>query len=274
MGEKERKEDVQTASNEAPTEQTLPTRPEVSCCANLSVLFSASGAFISFLCVLFAREDFHGLACTYLLAFICLVTAGILGIAGLISILLSKGKRCGLKRNIVALVITALGLWLGVILARFYVDGMTAMYSAVRMKQLSYSLVMYENDHGCMSDPEQWCDLLLQNDYTRENDFKPYSDGCPYAFNKHLIGCSLEDIPGDVVVLFESKHTGWNQVGGAELLATTEYRPQRSWGYWQVVSALGEGDLGIGSFVLFGNGNIERVKPEEYDTLRWHVPQD
>jgi len=44
----ERKETLQAASNEESTEQTLPPRPKVSRCTNISVLFLILSAVIFF----------------------------------------------------------------------------------------------------------------------------------------------------------------------------------------------------------------------------------
>lgn len=98
------------------------------------------------------------------------------------------------------------------------------------------------------------------------------SGECHYALNKHVIGYSTI-IPDDVVILFESKHAGWNQIGGEELMATTEYQPG-SWLYLRLAKATGAKNLSRGCYVCFGGGHVEWVKPEEYDTLRWQVPQN
>ncbi len=62
---------------------------------------------------------------------------------------------------------------------------------------------------------------------------------------------SNEEIPADVVVLFEAKE-GWNQAGGPELINT---------------------ELGnkSGCFVYFGDGKVKFVKKEELNKLRWDI---
>ena len=157
------------------------------------------------------------------------------------------------------------------------------MHSAVQMRGLGNNLCMYQNYYGCMP-KEQWCDLLFQlNEYADRKRFTPVekrdfcspaakSGECHYALNKHVIGYSTI-IPDDVVILFESKHAGWNQIGGEELMATTEYQPG-SWLYLRLAKATGAKNLSRGCYVCFGGGHVEWVKPEEYDTLRWQVPQN
>lgn len=76
---------------------------------------------------------------------------------------------------------------------------------------------------------------------------------CNFAFNKNIAGMKLDDIPGDVVLLFESE-PGWNQVGGPELLASEAHKRGR----------------GIkGCNVAFADGIQRFVKKEDLDTLRW-----
>ena len=92
------------------------------------------------------------------------------------------------------------------------------------------AIAMYKRDFSCMP-KEKWCDLLVQDEDVNKSHLFSYtaiSGECYYALNKHVIGYSNE-LPDDVVVLFESKHAGLNQIGGAELMATTEYQPQGSW---------------------------------------------
>jgi prepilin-type processing-associated H-X9-DG protein len=108
-----------------------------------------------------------------------------------------------------------------------------------------------------------------------------------YALNKSVVSLKLSDIPGDVVLLFETtygrtdserdtprktrtyydvpnyKNTRtvrfgkslvykdrWNQVGGPDIL-TTEYHKGR------------------GCHVLFADGSVRFVKTKRLDTLRW-----
>lgn len=275
--DQEHKEALQNATNEEPTEQTLPPRPKVSPCTNLSILISVPSVIIFFLffLLLFVFEASEGLfVIVSLLTVFCLGIAGISGIIGIISILLSKGNRCGLKRNVLALLLTALGLWFGGTCLLIFSHRMSRIHSnAMRMPSLSNALAMYERDFGCMP-KEKWCDLLIQKEDVSKVTFRSFaakSGECHYAFNKNLIGYDNE-LPEDVVVLFESKHAGWNQIGGVELMATTEYQTQGSWLYWRLVKALDVEILGKGCFVCFGGGHVEFVKPEEYQTLRWHVP--
>lgn len=69
-----------------------------------------------------------------------------------------------------------------------------------------------------------------------------------FAINTNLAGKAFtRDISGDAVVFFEAANAGWNQAGGAELLAT---RPD-------------------GVAVGFADGRAMIVSSEETANLRW-----
>ena len=65
--------------------------------------------------------------------------------------------------------------------------------------------------------------------------------------NKNILNVSI--LPNDIVVLFDSK-SGWNQIGGAELLAPKNHN-------------------GKGCNLLFGNMEVRFVEIEKLDKLRW-----
>jgi prepilin-type processing-associated H-X9-DG protein len=55
--------------------------------------------------------------------------------------------------------------------------------------------------------------------------------------------------PGDVVLLFDTQ-PGWNQHGGAELLAPENHR-------------------GKNCNILFNDGTVKFIKKKHFDHLRW-----
>jgi len=273
----EHKEILHPAAHEQPTEQTSPPRTKVSLCTNISILLALLSPITFFL--LYYLDPFNGqekvakAIAAIFITFLYLLITAIVGIMGIISILTSKGKRSGLKRNILALLLTSFGLWIGGICLLVFCHAMTRAHSTSRMMSLGNALAMYERDFGCMP-KENWCDILIQDEDVNKAQFRSYaakSGECHYAFNKNLVGYENE-LPEDVVVLFESKYDGWNQIGGVELMATTEYLPKGSWLYWKLVKAMDEKHLDRGCYVCFGDGHVEFVKPEEYHNLRWHVP--
>jgi len=169
------------------------------------------------------------------------------------------------------------------------------MSPSLSIKAVAKQIVVYAEREGRMPDPNRWCDLLVEN---VSGDIACIF-GCPqsdaivgessYAMNKNLAGMRIEDIPNDVVVLFESdlgKNTfkcprrarasfkereddkgygdvkvwkyRWNQSGGPEIVTTA--RRKRN-GHW-------------GCYVVYLNCGRERVsarwvRREDVDTLKW-----
>ncbi len=97
-----------------------------------------------------------------------------------------------------------------------------------------------------------WCDVICdelngdpRNLVCPEAKTKP----CSYALNRSVVG--LDQIPGDVVVLFDSE-PGWNLVGGPELLSP-------------------ENHGGRGCNVLFGEFEVRFVEKKDLAQLKWRV---
>jgi prepilin-type processing-associated H-X9-DG protein len=100
--------------------------------------------------------------------------------------------------------------------------------------------------------PNEWCDILFEGipSKGKEKWFICPSAGkgrCHYAMNPY---CEPNS-PGDVVLLFETK-AGWNQFGGPEILTTENH-----------------GDRGCN--ILFNDGSVKFVPPQELAMLKWKV---
>jgi hypothetical protein len=121
------------------------------------------------------------------------------------------------------------------------------------LRTLLFMFMIYEADHkGIYPPADKWCDILIENskgELTKESKyFKCKADKvgpCSYAMNPN---CEPNS-PGDVVSLFESK-PGWNQYGGVELLNFDNHE-------------------GKGCSILFNDGNVEFIKAEDANKLRW-----
>ncbi len=118
---------------------------------------------------------------------------------------------------------------------------------------LGKSMLIYghEND-GKYPTVSKWCDLLVEHGDAYGKTFvckgarKKGEEGrCHYAINPN---CEPNS-PKDVVLLFETKG-GWNQFGGAELLTTENHK-------------------GDGCNILFNDGRVEFIRPEEIGQLNW-----
>ncbi len=115
------------------------------------------------------------------------------------------------------------------------------------LRQHLHTYRNYNNERYPLAD--EWCDLLKKYDCP-ELYFVCYSSGtqkglCDYAMNSNANPDSLPDM----VLIFESK-SGWNQVGGAELLNL-------------------ENHDGEGCNVLFNDGSVRFVRKDEIGNLRW-----
>jgi len=112
---------------------------------------------------------------------------------------------------------------------------------------------IYSNDNdGKYPIANNWCDLLIEGDYVIEGQFRCPANNkerCSYAINQD----AKLNSPNDVILLFETKG-GWNQFGGVEL-STTENHTN---GYCSI---------------LFNDGHVEIVKPEEIGQLKWKVEE-
>ncbi len=216
----------------------------------------------------------------------------IVGIVALMHIGLSKGRLRGKGLAIMSIVIP-ICLLLTFISMRNLKWYIQRSFCASNHSKISAALKLYANDYeDQLPTPESWCDLLItqvqvdyKTFYTRESD--AFGGESIYALNKNVVGMKLSEIPGNVVLIFETdfgRNTGleklssrdyywkvndpndnyyvhrgndmevdkdrWNQVGGKEIL-TTEYH----------------GDNGC--HILFADGTAKFIKKKDLETLRW-----
>ena len=232
---------------------------------------------------------------TSLASLVTLFATPILGVAALIHIGLSKEWLRGIGLAITAIVISMPILLFLMSLPHLIRHLQRTAYIS-GLENIGTAIKLYANEYdGHLPTPQNWCDLLLTQDDIDENllsGHRKTSDAAwgesAYALNKSVVGMKLSEIPGDVVLLFETIYgrtdserdtpwetrdyfwkiynpnegvgphraddllykDRWNQVGGVEIL-TTEYY------------------LGEECLVLFADGHAELIKKEELDTLRW-----
>ena len=101
-----------------------------------------------------------------------------------------------------------------------------------KLKTLYRTITEYSEIHdGYLPDADEWCNLLTKYDRNLPMDTFKYPSGkfgvFIFAFNKNLNGLRLEDIPNNVVLLFEVDHSLYSKIqnsgacnlaGKAELL--------------------------------------------------------
>jgi len=123
------------------------------------------------------------------------------------------------------------------------------------LRLLGAELKRYAEKHdGYLPDRRYWCDeLLRENPKLCEYNFKHpqahranLQGDCHFAFNKNLSGKRLDDVPGNVVLLFEADGD-WNLSGTEELLKTRYkekgyigmfFADQTTADYWFYMNAL------------------------------------
>jgi hypothetical protein len=161
------------------------------------------------------------------------------------------------------------------------------------LSTLGKALQVYAGDfNDAYPTAHKWCDVLIEQDLVSDKQLICPASGAvrgesSYALNKHIVGRKRSSAPADAVVLFETnfgagtdsregrlkdrefhKHLNegehsdervfrlrWNQVGGAEIVAT-------------------ENHDGKSCNILCNDGSVRRIRAEELGELKWKVEED
>ncbi len=128
------------------------------------------------------------------------------------------------------------------------------MVCAANMSGLGKVISSYSQDYnGQLPTLEKWREILLEELWPKqficsavETQDKNLSS---YAINKNLQSTKFEDIPADIVLLFECNLTK-NPTGGPELLTSENHKNK-------------------GSNIVFGDLHVEFIRTEHFENLRW-----
>lgn len=93
-----------------------------------------------------------------------------------------------------------------------------------------------------------WCDALT--DLPLAPAVETGGAGCWFALNGAVQGRTYANLPGDVVVFFEARAPGWNQIGGSELMVQ---RPASAGG----------------TLVMLADGRVLKLSRDRAQRLRW-----
>ena len=129
---------------------------------------------------------------------------------------------------------------------------------SVHLKSMAVSFNLYAEDFDDrLPGVESWCDVLGKY-MLPEHLICPGSNAkegqSSYAMNEYLDGKKLAELPPDLVLLFECK-PDWNKAGGPEILTMENHE-------------------GEGCNVLFADGHVEFIRPEEISELKWIISEN
>lgn len=181
---------------------------------------------------------------------------------GLISLIVSPLREPRLKNLGTALVAFGLAIAAWNISNRAFdrARSLPARSCGMHMRRIGEALKKYSEEHdGRLPAAANWCEALLDNSkYINSDDFLIffYCRGArtpkgqsSYALNESAAGMCLAELPGDVILVFETMY-GENPVGGRELITADNHD-------------------GKGSIVLLGDLQVAFIKAEDFNDLRW-----
>lgn len=167
---------------------------------------------------------------------------------GIISILsIRKGK--GLVSKVIIIYIAVLSL----ITSGYIVAAKSFSHEDCggNLRIISHAMWAYvEDNDGKFPTADKWCTLLIQNTDLQRGRFVCKS--AKWGLSNYAINPNAEPTsPRNMVLLFETKG-GWNQAGGADLLALDNHD-------------------GAGCNVMFVNGYVGFVKTRWLGALKWKI---
>lgn len=211
----------------------------------------------------------------------------ICGIIALVKISGSKGTLKGTGFAITGIVIPSVMIVLVPLLLAILMPALGRVKTiaqrticSTNLQGLGNAMIVYANDYdGQLPPADQWCDLLIS-----ETDVYPGSLICPdsdavegessYAININAAGKKLDELPADMVLLFETelgKEEGprteiiearanspvypkrWNQAGGPEIMSTPHSMHTDE----------------TGCNIVFIDGHVEFVSGDALQNLLW-----
>jgi len=192
-----------------------------------------------------------------------IIPALICGIIALVKISGSRGSLKGTAMAVTGIVLPVVVIPFMALLMAIFMPALAQVrhlaqrtLCSTNLSAIGIAMAVYANDNdGMYPAPEKWCDLLIEEADVMEKSFVcPAAEGgpCDYAMNVSAARLGTK-APSDMVLVFESQ-PGWNQAGGIELVTTQNHRDE-------------------GCNILFVDGRVEFVKPEDISKLRWNVDE-
>lgn len=189
------------------------------------------------------------------------ITALITGLIGLLSIKRRKGAIKGAGKAVLGTLLSllffaAVGFLLWWVSVR---EGASIRVCEMNMLKIAKAMELYSNEYKQYPTADKWCDLLKQHTFLAQVDGSENIFHCPAARDwkegYYAINPNAEpNSPADMVLLFEAK-AGWNGFGGPEILTFENHYKK-------------------GCNILFNDGHVEFIKPEQLGKLKWKIEED
>ena len=194
--------------------------------------------------------------------------SGLIIIAGILVGVLAIKKVCNKGGILKGRGFATAGAVMGVVFLVFWISQFsrfnfsTQKRCAANLRAIGVTMLLYVSDYDAQyPTADKWCDLLVE--YINKEHIKKHiriternfkcpanrKERCSYAINPNVSPRSNPRL----VLLFETKG-GWNKFGGPELLSTENHK-------------------GKGCNILFNDGTVRFVKPEELGALKWKDEQ-
>lgn len=223
------------------------------------------------------------------LLYLTLFTIPLLSIAALIHINLNSERLYGREGVLIILILSCIFIFPVSVISQVS-KRPPSVYCATNLKGLGTAFLIYANENNDTLPGQNWNDLLIQKvDITPRALRCSVSDSlegeCDFCLNVTAVGKKLDEIPKDMVLLFEAEFNSekhkrqpiekretfeeypllkeyfngdekvllnqWNLVGGPELLDTKRHK--------------------TGVYVLFADGHTKFVKFSRIPELNWGI---
>lgn len=202
-----------------------------------------------------------------------LLTAAVAGVIDVILSLDNTERHPGVRFRVLILVVAAFVLSQMFLVIVHVAKGQRyrMIFGQYQLRVLATAMEEYAADNsGLLPNASEWCDALLRKLHrlTPENFRNPADPNadCGFAFNTNLSGCSLNEIPADVVLLFQA--SGPRNLCGGEELFEEELDARRISGIGVIFK-----DKGFGVYSSWsGTAKLQNRKSPVSRSLRWSPP--
>ncbi|NIT60733.1 MAG: hypothetical protein GWN00_32380 [Aliifodinibius sp.] len=246
IGSRDTKDNSGKSKDQKPSSKVVFNTAEIPITCRLAIAFTILGILLSGVILLgmiihpsvSPTVEYYTVITIRYVILLSFAIALVLGIISLLVIHFNtknlKGSHCAIYAITLSIVFYSLFFSFKYAVRRandIHHEHLRAKAAEGNLHQLGRAIVEYAKNHnGYLPIANKWCDLLIEHDEEISKDtFKNPQEPngiCNFAFNKHLCGLRLANVPNNTVLLFEA-NGGWNLTGDAKLLKESE--PHRKW---------------------------------------------